>query len=83
MNYVLRLFNTGQITLPKNWRNKFDTKNYTAIETKDWLLIKPILDKDINSSIYYETKDGNFGIYSEKGIDPEDILSAIKWFNNG
>jgi len=35
MNYTLKSFNTGQITLPKKWRNKFDTKNFIATETEE------------------------------------------------
>jgi len=35
MNYTLKSFNTGQITLPKKWREKFETKNFMAIETNE------------------------------------------------
>jgi hypothetical protein len=28
--------------LPKSWREKYNTKNFIALETKAWLLIKPI-----------------------------------------
>jgi bifunctional DNA-binding transcriptional regulator/antitoxin component of YhaV-PrlF toxin-antitoxin module len=33
MNYTLKSFNTGQITLPKSWRSKYDTKIFVAEET--------------------------------------------------
>jgi bifunctional DNA-binding transcriptional regulator/antitoxin component of YhaV-PrlF toxin-antitoxin module len=75
MTHTLKVFNSGQITLPKTRRSKFNTKNFTATETKEWLLIKPILDN--NSTIYYEDKDG-FGIYAPEGIDPTSIISSIK-----
>jgi bifunctional DNA-binding transcriptional regulator/antitoxin component of YhaV-PrlF toxin-antitoxin module len=61
MIYTLKSFNTGQITLPKVWRSKFNTKNFVAEEREDGLLIKPI--ENLNDSVYYENKDG-FGIYS-------------------
>jgi bifunctional DNA-binding transcriptional regulator/antitoxin component of YhaV-PrlF toxin-antitoxin module len=34
MTYTLKLFNTGQVTLPKSWREKYNTKNFIALETK-------------------------------------------------
>ena len=81
MNYTLKLFNTGQVTLPKNWRNKFDTKNFIAEETDKWLLIRPIEDKN-SDIVFYESKEW-FGIYSESWINPEDIISKIKKLQNG
>jgi len=79
MNYTLKSFNTGQITLPKKWRNKFDTKNFIATETEEWLLIKPI---DNNEVVYYENNEG-FWIYSESWINPDDIISKIQKLQNG
>jgi bifunctional DNA-binding transcriptional regulator/antitoxin component of YhaV-PrlF toxin-antitoxin module len=79
MNYTLKVFNTGQITLPKKWREKFSTKNFIARETKEGLLIQPIQDDWV---AYYEDKNG-FGIYSEWGIDPEALIKKIKRLQNG
>ncbi|NDK07885.1 hypothetical protein EOM39_01405 [Candidatus Gracilibacteria bacterium] len=79
MNHTLKLFNTGQITLPKSWRTKYNTKSFLAEETDKGLLIKPIMDDDV---VYYENKEG-FGIYSESGIDPLDIIYKIKKLQNG
>lgn len=79
MNYTLKLFNTGQVTLPKSWRSQFDTKNFLAEETDKGLLIKPI-PKD--STVYYENKE-EFGLYSEEGIDPEVLIQKIKALQNG
>jgi len=74
MIYTLKLFNTGQVTLPKVWRDKYKTKNYIAEETENGLLIKPFTKDDV---VYYENKEG-FGIYSESGIDPDKIIKEIK-----
>ena len=82
MNYTLKLFNTGQITLPKDWRSKFDTKNFLAKETKDWLLIQPIINSSWWDIIFYENNQW-FGIYSESWINPNDIISRIKKIQNG
>ncbi|MDR0282774.1 MAG: hypothetical protein LBI53_05870 [Candidatus Peribacteria bacterium] len=46
MNYTLKLFNTGQVTLPKTWRSKYATEHFLATETKHGLLIKPIIAND-------------------------------------
>ncbi|MFH1533560.1 MAG: AbrB/MazE/SpoVT family DNA-binding domain-containing protein [Nitrospirota bacterium] len=77
MIYTLKLFNTGQITLPKTWREKHKTKNYIAEETKDGLLIKPFKKDD---TVYYEDKEG-FGLYSESGLDAEKIIKEIRKLN--
>ena len=74
MIYTLSMFNTGQITLPKKWREKFKTTKFMAEETKDGLLIKPIAKDEI---VFYEN-DERFGIYCESGIPPQKIIDAIK-----
>lgn len=74
MFYTLSMFNTGQITLPKAWRNKHKTKKFVAEERDDGLLIKP-LTKD--TTVFYEDK-GGFGLYSESGLDAEKIIQTIK-----
>ncbi len=77
--FTLNLFNTGQITLPKKWREKYDTTKFIATEKENTLVIKPILQDDI---IYYENNEW-FGIYSEKWINPDKIISKIKKLQNG
>lgn len=77
--FTLKSFNTGQITLPKKWREKYKTKQFLATETADGLLVKPILE---DSTVYYENAEW-FGIYSEKWVNPEDIISKIKTLQNG
>lgn len=77
MNYTLKLFNTGQITLPKKWRERYDTKLFLAEETESGLLIRPLETEEKSETVYYEDKDG-FGLYCEKGLDVELILKEIK-----
>lgn len=72
--YTLKIFNTGQVTLPKVWRDKFETKNLIAEETDKGLLIKPLQKDEV---IYYEDKDG-IGLYCEKGLPVDQIISKIK-----
>ncbi|MDD5731460.1 MAG: AbrB/MazE/SpoVT family DNA-binding domain-containing protein [Patescibacteria group bacterium] len=72
--YTLKIFNTGQVTLPKVWRDRVGTKNLVAEETDEGLLIKPLQIDDI---VYYQSKDG-FGLYCEKGLPVDKIISKIK-----
>lgn len=72
--FTLKLFNTGQVTLPKSWRNKFKTKVFIAKETKDGLLIQPLIDKKL---VYFENKD-SFGLYCEEGLPVDKIVNKIK-----
>ncbi|MDP2642986.1 MAG: AbrB/MazE/SpoVT family DNA-binding domain-containing protein [Candidatus Peregrinibacteria bacterium] len=74
MIYTLSMFNTGQITLPKVWRNKYKTTKFIAEETKDGLLIKPLVKDE---TVYYEDEK-SFGIYCESGLDFEKFKQAIK-----
>jgi len=44
---VLKEFGRGQVTLPKKWRDKFNTKVYVAKETSQGLLIMPFTDESV------------------------------------
>lgn len=46
----LKLFNTGQITLPKSRREQHKTNLFIAEETTQGLLIKPILSQNENET---------------------------------
>ena len=81
MTYVLKLFNTGQVTLPKAWRDRIKTKNFIATEKDGGLFIQPI-DTEKSDVTYYESSDG-FGIFSEKGVDPESLITRIKKLQHG
>lgn len=72
--YTLKLFNTGQVTLPKEWRKKHGTKNFIATETPEGLLIQPLEKKKV---VYFEKKDG-FGLYAEEGLPVDEIVDKIK-----
>lgn len=45
---ILKEFGRGQITLPKKWRERFNTNIYVAKETSQGLLIVPFTDDSIN-----------------------------------
>ena len=44
---ILKEFGRGQITLPKKWRDRFDTKVFIAKETSQGLLIIPFHDETV------------------------------------
>lgn len=76
MTHTLTMFNTGQITLPKVWRSQFVwVKNFIAEEKDGGLFIRPLLPQQTDIS-YYESNDGVW-LYSDQGINPDDILLAL------
>jgi bifunctional DNA-binding transcriptional regulator/antitoxin component of YhaV-PrlF toxin-antitoxin module len=98
MTYTLKLFNTGQITLPKRRREKYNTKNFIALETKTWLFIKPITieDKDddfdvTKSEVYgvwndrtaYYENDWGIWLHFKNGITPKEFLKKVEKLKNG
>lgn len=80
MNYPLKMFNSGQITLPKKWREQYDTHSIIAEETSEGLLIKPILTNS-PSERSIETFIENFKVqvakqgFTEKEID--EVIAKI------
>ncbi len=44
---ILKEFGRGQVTLPKKWRDRFNTKVYIAKETSQGLLIIPFQDESV------------------------------------
>ena len=55
MIFTLNMFNTGQVTLPKVRRSKFNTKKFRAEERDGSLVITPIITEA--DSVYYENED--------------------------
>jgi hypothetical protein len=74
---TLKLFGTGQITLPKAWRDKFKTEHFIAQETSQGLLIKPMVE----DGYFYESGDGEFGISFPLGMDAKVVADNLKKAN--
>ncbi len=71
MTKILTATSRGQITLPKNWRDKFDTCYYEIDIEDDQIVIRPLkkkmnLEDELNEA-WQEYKKGNF-------IAHEDIV---------
>lgn len=70
----------GQITLPKNWRDNFDTDNYLMEMHEDKLIIMPLnLEQTVQEEILFDADRDNDG----KGITPNEIIKALKSIGNG
>jgi hypothetical protein len=74
---TLKSFGTGQVTLPKAWREKFKTDHFIAQETSQGLLIKPLVE----DGFYYEEDENSFGISFPLGIDAKELARNLEKAN--
>jgi len=77
MTHVVSCFNTGQITLPKKWRDAHKSKKYIAEETVEGLLIRP-LQKEKTIKITSFESDKEDGVIFPEGIDPDDLIKVMQ-----
>lgn len=73
------MFNTGQVTLPKKWRDKFDTSKFVAEETETGLEIRPISEEG-DGVVFYQD-EGGCGLLFEPGINPKVLIDKINRLN--
>ncbi len=73
---TLKIFGTGQITIPKVWRDKYKTDRYIAQETPHGLLLKPLVEE-----LFYEDGEDYFGINFPLGIDAKELALKLKAAN--
>lgn len=71
-----KIFGKGQITLPKEWRDKHKTNIVIIRETPQGLLIKPLQDE-----VYYEIDEENFGINFPSGISAKVLAEKLRKAN--
>lgn len=64
LNTILSATSRGQVTLPKDWRDKFDTRFYEAEIEDGRIIIKPLLSKksleDKAEEAWSEYRKGHF-----------------------
>lgn len=71
---LLNLWENGAVTLPKEWRERYQTKHFIAKEnSRGNLEIIPIVDAQ-----YIEDEEGNFSLLFPTGITPEELLKKLK-----
>lgn len=69
----LKVFGTGQITLPKKFRDKYNSAYYVAEETNEGILIRPLI-----KTMYYEKSEEEFGLNFPVGISAGNLLNNLK-----
>jgi bifunctional DNA-binding transcriptional regulator/antitoxin component of YhaV-PrlF toxin-antitoxin module len=67
---ILKLFGTGQITLPKKWRTKFKTTHFKAVMEEDKLIITPLEEEEI----FFDADEFNAG----EGVELNEFYKALK-----
>lgn len=63
MSKVLQSTSRGQVTLPKSWREQYETKYFVAEVNGDSLVIRPLINDDFKKSVedsWGEYKKGEF-----------------------
>lgn len=73
---TLKLFGTGQVTIPKSWREKYKTNQFIAQDTPQGLLIKPFVEE-----FFYEDGDDYFGLNFPLGMDAKELAVKLKQAN--
>lgn len=69
----------GQITLPKEWRDHFDTDNFLLMIDERKIIIKPILlDELEDEEIIFDADRDNNG----KGVPMEEMIKMLKKIRN-
>lgn len=79
MVYILSMFNTGQVTLPKKWRSQFNTTKFVATEKDGTLILEPLKKiypglEDENVEVY---DDGN-GVRFKNGVKASVLLEHMR-----
>lgn len=72
---VRKIFGSGQVTLPKRWRERIGTDTVSVQEKEGELRIKP-LKTDASSIIFDSAKVGH-----PEGVEIKQFLKALKKTN--
>lgn len=69
----------GQITLPKKWRELFDTDDFIIDFDDKQLTVKPIEMSKLSEEIVFDADRDNGG----KGISLDEMIKLLKKSRNG
>jgi bifunctional DNA-binding transcriptional regulator/antitoxin component of YhaV-PrlF toxin-antitoxin module len=72
----LKVFGTGQVTLPKRLRDKYKALYYIAEETENGIFLRPL-----TKAIYYEKSSEEFGIKFPFEESATNVLKNLKKAN--
>ncbi|MFH1375933.1 MAG: hypothetical protein ABIH35_04670 [Patescibacteria group bacterium] len=73
---IIKQFGSGQITIPKKWRDESKASAYRASKNGTKIILSPIKEND-DEVEFYEDKNG-FGLIFKKGISPEVLLKKFR-----
>lgn len=77
---ILKSTERGQITLPKQWRERFATDSFLVEMHENRLVILPFrLDATLEEEVLFDADRDNDG----KGVSPEDIIAVLKQLQDG
>jgi len=78
---VIKPTTKGQITLPKTWRDLFNTNDFILEIDNKKIIIKPIDLKKLENDdeIIFDAERDNNG----KGVSPNEIIKMLKEIKNG
>lgn len=77
---VAKCTTKGQITLPMEWRKKFETENFLIEMHKEKIIVKPIKLQELTSEeVIFDADRDNDG----KGVTPDQMIKMLKELKNG
>ena len=74
MTTISKATTKGQITIPKKWRDKFNTNQFIISEKGDKLEIKPLIVKGEEEYTVFDAIRDNKG----KGMKASDLVDILK-----
>lgn len=78
-SFLLKSTSKGQVTLPKKWRDQFETDTFLG-KVKDFkITIIPIDTNELEEEVVFDADRDNEG----KGLDPKKIIKLLKKIKNG
>jgi hypothetical protein len=72
----LKVFGTGQVTLPKRLRDKYDAEYYIAEETEIGILLRPL-----TKAFFYQKAIDDFGLKFPGGMAASAVSKKLKQAN--
>ena len=77
---ILKSTERGQITLPKQWRNRFDTSSYLVHMDENKLIVMPLNLEDMSQEeVLFDADRDNDG----KGVSPEEMIKILNKIHHG
>lgn len=78
---IVKTTSKGQITLPKTWRDKFDTDNFLMQMDVNFIIIKPLNMDELQKQeeVIFDADRDNNG----KGVGIDEMIDMLKKIRNG